>query len=382
MSKKRIKKIAGLYIHIPFCEFKCVYCDFYSASDKEILIPEFVKALILEIEQCQVNTQDLEIETIFIGGGTPSLLKSKYIDLIVNALHKKHNLENVKEFTIEANPGEAPKERLKNLLKLGINRLSIGVQSLNPNILRFLTRAHSPDEVFKTFQNARDVGFKNINCDLIYSIPNQSWSTWCKDLKEIIKLRPDHISAYTLTLEKETQLFKLMREKKIRMPEDELRSKWFLDTCNILKNNYFMLYEISNFSKKGYECQHNLNYWKILPYVGYGPSAHSYDGTKRWQNINSIDSYIKKLKFHKSPINFSETINKRSKTNEIIGFGLRTTSGILIDKIPKVHSQKFKKNLKNVLNKWEKAIIVDKDFIKLNQNGLLYADSIAIDLMI
>jgi len=382
MSKKRIKKIAGLYIHIPFCEFKCLYCDFYSASDKEILIPEFVKALILEIEQCQVNTQDLEIETIFIGGGTPSLLKSKYIDLIVNALHKKHNLENVKEFTIEANPGEAPKERLKNLLKLGINRLSIGVQSLNPNILRFLTRAHSPDEVFKTFQNARDVGFKNINCDLIYSIPNQSWSTWCKDLKEIIKLRPDHISAYTLTLEKETQLFKLMREKKIRMPEDELRSKWFLDTCNILKNNYFMLYEISNFSKKGYECQHNLNYWKILPYVGYGPSAHSYDGTKRWQNINSIDSYIKKLKFHKSPINFSETINKRSKTNEIIGFGLRTTSGILIDKIPKVYSQKFKKNLKNVLNKWEKAIIVDKDFIKLNQNGLLYADSIAIDLMI
>ena len=382
MSKKRIKKIASLYIHIPFCEFKCVYCDFYSASDKEILIPEFVKALILEIEQCQVNTQDLEIETIFIGGGTPSLLKSKYIDLIVNALHKKHNIENVKEFTIEANPGEAPKERLKNLLKLGINRLSIGVQSLNPNILRFLTRAHSPDEVFKTFQNARDVGFKNINCDLIYSIPNQSWSTWCKDLKEIIKLRPNHISAYTLTLEKETQLFKLMREKKIWMPEDELRSKWFFDTCNILKNNYFMLYEISNFSKKGYECQHNLNYWKILPYIGYGPSAYSYDGTKRWQNISSIDSYIKKLNSHKSPIHFSETINKRSKTNEIIGFGLRTTSGILIDRIPKVYSQKFKKNLKSVLKKWEKAIIVDKNFIKLNQSGFLFADAIAIDLMI
>jgi len=382
MSKKRIKEIAGLYIHIPFCEFKCVYCDFYSASDKEILIPEFIKALILEIEQCQVKTQDLEIETIFIGGGTPSLLKSKYIDLIVNALHKKHNIENVKEFTIEANPDEAPKERLKDLLKLGINRLSIGVQSMNPNILRFLTRTHSPNEVFNTFQNARDVGFKNINCDLIYSIPNQSWSTWYKDLKEIIELKPEHISAYTLTLEKETQLFKSMKENKISMPRDEQRSKWFFDTCNILKNNYFMLYEISNFSKKGYECQHNLNYWKILPYVGYGPSAHSYDGTKRWQNINSIDSYIKKLKSHKSPIHFSETINKRSKTNEIIGFGLRTTSGILVDKIPKVYSQKFKKNLKNVLNKWEKAIIVDKNFIKLNQNGLLYADSIAVDLMI
>ena len=136
------------------------------------------------------------------------------------------------------------------------------------------------------------------------------------------------------------------------------------------------------FSKKGYECQHNLNYWKIRPYIGYGPSAHSYDGIKRWQNINSIDSYIKKLKSHKSPIHFSETINKRSKTNEIIGFGLRTTSGVLVDRIPKLYSQKFRKNLKSVLKKREKDIIVDKKFIKLNKNGLLYADSIAIDLMI
>ena len=382
MSNERMKKIAGLYIHIPFCEFKCMYCDFYSASDKETLIPEFVKALILEIERCQVETQDLEIETIFIGGGTPSLLKSKYIELIVNALHKKHKIDNVKEFTIEANPGEASQKRLKNFLKLGINRLSIGVQSLNPHILRFLTRTHSPNDVFKTFQNARNIGFKNINCDLLYSIPNQSWNRWTKDLKEIIKLKPDHISAYSLTSEKETQLFKLIKEKKITMPPDEQKSKWFLDTHNMLKNNFYMPYEISSFSKKGYECQHNLNYWKILPYVGYGPSAYSYDGTKRWQNISSIDSYIKKLNSHKSPIHYSETINKKNRTNEVIGFGLRTTSGISVDKIPKVYSQKFRKNLKSVQKKWEKAIIVDKNFIKLNQNGFLFADAIAIDLMI
>ena len=382
MSNKRIKKIAGLYIHIPFCEFKCMYCDFYSTSDKKTLIPEFVKALILEIERCQVETKDLEIETIFIGGGTPSLLKSKYIDLIVNALHKKHKIDNVKEFTIEANPGEASQKRLKNFLKLGINRLSIGVQSLNPNILKFLTRTHSPNKVFETFQSARDIGFKNINCDLLYSIPNQSWNIWSKDLKKIIKLKPDHISAYALTPEKGTQLFRLIKGKKITMPPAEQKSKWFLDTHNMLKNNFYIPYEISSFSKKGYECQHNLNYWKILPYVGYGPSAYSYDGAKRWQNINSIDSYIKKLKSHKSPIHFSETISKKNKTNEIIGFGLRTTSGILVDRIPKVYSQKFRENLKNVLKKWEKAIVVDRNFIKLNQNGFLFADAIAIDLMI
>ena len=382
MSNKRIKEVAGLYIHIPFCEFKCMYCDFYSASDKETLIPEFVKALILEIEHCQVETQDLEIETIFIGGGTPSLLKSKYINLIVNALHKKHNLGNIKEFTIEANPGEAPKKRLENFLKFGINRLSIGVQSLNPNILKFLTRVHSPHEVFRIFQNARNVGFKNINCDLMYSIPNQSWNTWDKDLKEIIRLKPDHISAYTLTSEKGTQLFRLIKEKKITMPPNEQKSKWFLDTRDILESNYFIPYEISNFSKKGYECQHNLNYWNIRPYIGYGPSAHSYDGIKRWQNINSIDSYIKKLKSHKSPIHFCEALSKESKINEIIGFGLRTTSGILVERIPKVYNTKFKEKLESVRNKWENLIIVDKEFVKLNKSGFLYADAIAVDLMI
>jgi oxygen-independent coproporphyrinogen-3 oxidase len=359
-----------------------MYCDFYSINNREDSIPEFIQSLISEIERCEVDTSKWEFNTIFIGGGTPSLIKSKYMELIINALHKRHNLNKIKEFTIELNPGEAPKDRLKGFKNLGINRLSIGVQSLEPLILKFLTRIHDVKQVYETFDDAREVGFDNINCDLMYSIPNQSWNTWSKDLKEIINLKPEHISAYALTPERGTQLFKLMKEKKITMPSAEQKSKWFLDTHNMIKSHFYMPYEISSFSKKGYECQHNLNYWKILPYIGYGPSAYSYDGAKRWQNINSIDSYIKKLKSYKSPIHFSETINEKNKTNEIIGFGLRTTSGILVDKIPKVYSQKFRKNLKSVLKKWEKAIIVDKIFIKLNQSGFLFADAIAIDLMI
>ena len=227
-----------------------MYCDFYSVDNREDLINEYINSLILEIKHSNINTTNWVIKTMFIGGGTPSLIKSKYIELILITLNKKHNLSHLKEITIEVNPGEASKRRLRNYLGLGINRLSIGVQSLNPYVLKFLTRTHEPDEVFKTFYDARSVGFKNINCDLIYSIPNQSWITWEKDLRKIINLKPEHISTYTLTSEKGTQLFKSIKEKEITMPLINEKVKWFLSTHRILTNENFIPYEISNFSKK------------------------------------------------------------------------------------------------------------------------------------
>ena len=359
-----------------------MYCDFYSINDRNNLIPEFIDSLILEIERCEIDTINWKIETIFIGGGTPSLIKSKYVELIINALYKKHKLKHIKEFTLEANPGEAPKTRLKNYFDLGINRLSIGVQSLEPSILKFLTRIHSPKQVFDTFNNAREIGFKNINCDLIYSIPNQSWATWSRDLKKIINLKPEHISAYTLTSEKGTELFKSVKNQKIIMPGDSQTSNWFLKTHKILKSFDYKSYEISNFSKINFECKHNLNYWNIGSYLGYGPSAHSYDGNKRWNNVKSIDSYIKKITLCKSPISFSENLTKENKINEIIGFGLRTSSGIFIKNIPEPFIHKFYYNLDLALIKWKNCISINKKFIKLKNKGLIYGDAIAIDLMI
>ena len=203
-------KYAGIYIHIPFCAVKCMYCDFYSITDSEDAIPQFVEAMCWEITNCTIDVSDWEFDTIFIGGGTPSLLKAIHIDGILSCLNKNYDLSNVKEITIEANPGEAPKDRLKDLKSMGINRLSIGVQSLQPQLLKFLTRIHSKEQVFETYNNARLSGFNNINCDLIYSIPNQTLNMWEQDLNTIIKMEPEHISAYALTVEKGTDLFSIV----------------------------------------------------------------------------------------------------------------------------------------------------------------------------
>mgnify|MGYP003691508919 CR=1 FL=1 len=359
-----------------------MYCDFYSINNREDSIPEFIQALILEIERCKVDTTNWELDTIFIGGGTPSLIKSEYMELIINALHKKHNLNKIKEFSIEVNPGEAPKNRLKEFKNLGINRLSIGVQSLEPSLLKFLTRIHNVKQVYDTFRHAREIGYTNINCDLIYSIPDQSWDIWKRDLQSIIKLDPEHISAYTLTSEKGTELFKLIKKHEIVMPKDERTADWFLKTHKILKTNNYNAYEISNFSKKHFECKHNLHYWKINPFIGYGPSAHSFDGHNRWSNIKSLDSYLKKVKSFKTTVSFSETLSLENKINEMIGFGLRTNLGISSRNIPNPLLDKFKTNLESALIKWGNHIYVNDDIIKLEAEGLAYGDAIAIDLMI
>lgn len=359
-----------------------MYCDFYSINDRENSIPEFIQSLVLEIERCEVDTAKWRFDSIFIGGGTPSLLKSKYMEMIINALHKKHNLDHINEFTIEANPGEAPKDRLKNFRDLGVNRLSIGVQSLEPSILKFLTRVHNEKQALDTFNHAREVGYTNINCDLIYSIPGQTWDIWKRDLKRVIGLEPEHISAYTLTSEKGTELFNLVRSHKILMPENEKTAHWFLKTHEILDSSDYKRYEISNFSKANYKCEHNLHYWNIDPYLGYGPSAHSFDGFIRWSNIRSLDNYIKKIKSFETTISFSEILSSENKTNEMIGFGLRTESGISNQDIPLPLIDRFNINLELALNKWQNCIHIKGNTIKLKKKGFVYGDAIAIDLMI
>ena len=286
-----MKTSAGIYIHTPFCAVKCMYCDFYSIANREEAIPRFVKAIITEIERCEVDTSDWEIDTIFLGGGTPSLLESKYIESILKSIQTKYNLSSVTEFTLEANPGEAPRDRLKEFRNLGI-------------------------------------GFDNVSFDLIYSIPGQTWDIWERDINRIIDLEPNHISAYTLTLEKGTDLFRLVKDKKVRMPENEITGEWFLKTHQLMESNGYPSYEISNFSQPGFECRHNLHYWKIHPYLAFGPSAHGFDGTNRWNNSRSLDLFLQQIESGDSPISIIETLTEKDKLNELIGFGLRMNDGI------------------------------------------------------
>ena len=373
---------AGIYIHIPYCTIKCIYCDFFSITDQEKTIPKFISAIDREIQMCNIDTNDWKFDTIFIGGGTPSLLSAKSIELIIKSLKKKFDINDLKEFTIEVNPGEVSINKLKEFNSLGINRLSIGVQSFNTNQLKFLGRSHYPNQSFETIKNARNAGFDNISCDLIYLIPGQSFNEWVIDLETLTKLNPDHISAYTLTLEKETELFKRVKSKIVKMPAKNKSAEWFKKTKAILNNFGYAPYEISNFSLPKKECIHNLHYWNIHPYLGFGPSAHSFNGLKRWSNIRSLSEYINRIESNKNPVSFEESLTENNLFNEKIGFGLRMNSGINLGNLPENLMRNFRQQLKQTSIKWPGCIKIKKNQLRLTEKGYQFSDLITSDLMI
>lgn len=375
-------KSAGIYIHIPFCSIKCMYCDFYSITEKGDIIQKFIDAITKEIDRCTIDVSEWSLDTVFIGGGTPSILEVNEIEKILSSLYKNFDLSNLKEITLEANPGEAPIERLKSLNYLGINRLSIGVQSLQPELLKFLSRIHDSKQIYDTFDNARSAGFQNINCDLIYSIPDQTLEMWLNDLEAIINLEPEHISAYTLTVEKGTELFKMVANKNVHMPDDSQNSEWFIKTRDKLILNDYHPYEISNFSKPNLECRHNLHYWRIDPYLAFGPSAHGFDGYNRWNNVRNLNNYIEKLTSGEPPISKIERLTPLDKINEYIGFGLRMDKGITLDKIPQPFRMSFESNLLSIDKKYPNCFLKIGANIALSQTGLLFSDQIIPDLLL
>ena len=373
---------AGIYIHIPFCKTKCMYCDFYSITDREKDADGFVSALCNEISHSSLDEYPWIFDTLFIGGGTPSLLNGNQLEFILTTLSKKVSFSCLIEKTIEINPGEASLEKLTDFYSLGINRVSMGVQSLDKELLAFLTRSHSVKKVFETFDHIRTAGFENINCDIIYGIPGQTLDIWKRDMNRIIKLNPGHISAYSLTVEKGTELFQMVNSNEVTMPSNSESADWFTLTRSFLSNHQYIPYEISNFSKPGKECRHNLHYWNIDPYIGFGPSAHSFDGNQRWNNARSLDQYMKKLDEKLSPVSSSETLTPTQKLNEKIGFGLRLNEGIDISNFSEIHKKQFNQNVKQYRNKWDGYINEVGNKIKLHEKGFAFADSIAVDLFL
>jgi len=372
---------SGIYIHMPFCKVKCMYCDFYSVADKDEAIPTFFEALIKEIEICETDTRDWIIDTIFIGGGTPSLMTPYQLESLIKALEKKFELTHVSEFTLEANPGEAPLERLKSFRALGVNRISIGVQSLQPSLLQFLTRIHGPEEVFRTFDTARQAGFENINCDLIFSIPNQTMKIWKSDLKRILDLGPEHMSCYSLTVEKGTQLYQYVNRGKVKMPNNDQSAAYYRWAQSTMADYGYRQYEISNWSKPKLECNHNFHYWEIDPYLAFGPSAHGFDGKSRFSNINDLDSYINKLVKGDSPLQHIEKLTRKNYTNELIGFGLRINKGINLENISNEFKSKFNQRIVDIKYKWGKYLIQEGNRLRLTEEGYAFADAIAVDLL-
>ena len=374
-------KKAGLYIHIPFCKVKCVYCDFYSITKREKQIPLFTECLLKEIDLYKEYSEKWSFDTIFFGGGTPSILPAKYLEQILQKLHDTFDTSKVTEISLEANPGEAPFEHLKDIKSLGVNRISMGFQSFDDKILKLLGRLHEAKDCFNTFKNVRKAGFDNINADMIFNIPGLSVNNWKKDLNKLLELDPEHISAYSLTVEPSTKLFNLVKNKKVLMPLEKTDIEQFLLTEDILSKNGYHQYEISNYAKKNKECKHNLHYWNLSPYLSFGPSAHSYDLKKRWWNVRSLEKYTNYLEKGKLPIEDNEILSRKDNYNETILNGLRLSQGIKTSDLKEYSDIINKNEFNKVIDKWDCLSVSDNN-IRLTKEGFLFVDEISTDMFL
>ena len=313
----------GIYLHIPFCDTKCIYCDFYSITNHSRK-DEFLSAISKEITSYSEKLRGRSFDSIFFGGGTPSLLSYDDFAGLFDTLYKNYHISGNTEITIESNPGTLNKQKLNEFKKLPINRLSFGVQSFNENELKYLTRIHSSVEAIDAVKQAQDTGFDNINIDLIFALPNQTMQSWKDNLDKAIELNTQHISAYSLIFEEGTPLFTMRETGKAKAADIELEQQMYEYTMEFLAANGFEQYEISNYSKPGYECRHNLKYWSLEEYIAFGPSASSYIGDQRWTNVKNIGKYIELIEEGKPAHDFIETIDKETSITENIMLGLRS----------------------------------------------------------
>lgn len=312
----------GIYIHIPFCKKKCKYCDFISFCSDEISIEKYIGALIKEIKN---STNDKKVSTVYIGGGTPSLIDSKYICQVIETIKNKFKIEENAEITLEINPGTVNKEKLVSYKNAGINRISIGLQSTSNRILELIGRIHTFEEFEDTYNLARNLGFSNINVDLMLAIPTQTETELIESVNKVISLNPNHISIYSLILEEGTELNRLVENKELELLDDKTERIMYWKTKTILEKNGYNHYEISNFAKKGYESKHNLDCWNQKEYIGFGLSSHSYINNKRFSNTSSFNEYVKNIEnneFEKN-IEVHEIQNKEEKAKEYMMIGLR-----------------------------------------------------------
>ena len=376
------RKQIGLYIHIPFCKQKCSYCDFCSYANKESFIKRYIQCVLKEIIEVGNNNKiDFEngkddlfsVKTIYIGGGTPSLIESKYIVQIMEEIKSNFELDENAEITIEVNPGTVTLEKLEDYNKVGINRLSIGLQSTHEHLLKEIGRIHTYLDFLDTYRFAREADFENINVDLMIGLPNQTLAEVQDSIEEIVSMEPEHISVYSLILEEGTPLFKKVEEG-LELPDEELERKMYWNVKRILEANGYNHYEISNFAKQGYESKHNLDCWNQKEYIGFGVAAHSYTNGIRYSNIENLEQYIKNYEEDKTEENlvFHEKQDMEAMQKEYMLLGLRKIDGVSIQefKIKFVANPVFlyHDKLEKLVN--EELVEIDGDQIKLTNKGL------------
>ena len=364
----------GLYIHIPFCAKKCYYCDFPSYCNLKNRIAPYIGAIKKEIQLIAGKYPNIIVKTIFIGGGTPTYIDSKYIVEILNEVKKAFAIGNNAEISMEGNPGTFDLYKLIDYKEAGINRLSIGLQASQDRLLKKLGRIHTNKQFLQTFDNVKKLGFQNINIDLIFGLPDQSMDDWKETLKEVTSLKPSHLSCYSLIIEEGTPFYELYKRGEININED-LEREMYYHTKEFLSGKGYNHYEISNFAKDGFQCIHNLIYWDVKPYIGIGSSAHSFFNNYRFSNFNSVEKYIKTLSSGILPVANNHKLTRKELIEEYVFLGLRKVRGIS----PKDFFNTFEEEIEtvygDVLNKLiGQGLIENRGNIFLTSKGLDFAN--------
>jgi oxygen-independent coproporphyrinogen-3 oxidase len=377
---------AGLYIHIPFCLKKCPYCDFYSITDLSFQ-PLFLNALISEMHM--IGKTGLIFDTLYIGGGTPSVLDNAVLDKIIDTAYQCFDISSNAEITLEVNPGTVRLKQLKNYRQTGINRINIGIQSFNPEHLGFLGRIHSARDAETAVKWAQKAGYENIGLDLIYGIPGQSSASWIKDLQTAVAFQPRHLSCYMLSYEPGTPLHNDLQHRIFTPLPEQRVCELYETTVAFLSAHHYGQYETSNFARKdedssgiksalSHASRHNMKYWNFAPYIGLGPSAHSFMDQKRFWNHSSVKKYIRELAAGRLPRAGKESLNREQRWIEAVYLGLRQTKGIAVDKFDKKFGVNFKARYAGII-----AGLEEKGLLKVSPNryaltpkGMLLLDSI------
>jgi oxygen-independent coproporphyrinogen-3 oxidase len=373
--------MAGIYIHIPFCKKACHYCNFHFSTSLQNA-PELFKAIEKEIE---IRSEEMneEIKTIYFGGGTPSLIDNNSIANILEQLKKYFTINTNAEITLEANPDDISIEKAKSWKDLGINRFSLGIQSFEDNYLQWMNRAHSASQSFEAIEIIRETGFENFSIDLIYGTPGQTTEGWTKDLQTAIDLKIPHLSCYALTVEEKTALHHLIEKGEKENVNPEEQAERFELLMKLTSDAGYCHYEISNFALPGYESKHNSSYWEGVPYLGIGPSAHSYDGIKRKWNIANNISYTKAI-LDNSPLFEEEILSKNDRFNEYCMTALRRSKGIEKQKIISLGGMEGLSIINKMILPYIESnkVIEDENSWKLTNEGRFFADGIAASLFI
>ena len=372
------RKIAGLYLHIPFCRTKCPYCPFYSETNLS-LVADFLKALFQEMEM--TRDQFHPLDTIYLGGGTPSVLSSHQIQAILERIRHNFQLTADVEITLEANPADLDSSYLQSLRQSGVHRLNVGIQSFDAETLIFLGRRHSAEQAISSIVTAQEAGFDHIGIDLIYGAPKQGMESWLNTLAQALDFAPKHISCYQLTVEANTPLAIRKQREEFTLPPEDLQYDFFMKTSAILEAAGYIHYEVSNFARgMKYASKHNQKYWNHTPYLGLGPSAHSFKGNHRWWNHRSLDRYIADLRTAKAPVQSGETLNGEQLGFEAFFLALRTNSGLHLKNFSEQYQHDLLAEKGPTLAKLLEGgyLIIQDGMLRPTRSGLAIADRLAL----